>query len=95
MHSKLKVIHSLYTLKVKLSTVNFDLHTGYPQFINSLYSITLSGWLIELIAVYTVESIVNSEAPIYTVYTESHSAVTVYTVPGPHCMRCDYVRKCE
>ena len=62
-HLKSKVIHSL-------STVNLDLHTGYPHFINSLYSILLSGWLI-------LDSIVYPEAPIYTVYTEYSSDLTV------------------
>ena len=58
-HLKIKVIHNI-------STVYADLHTGYPQFINSLYSITLSGWLI-------LDSIVYPESPIYTVYTEYSS----------------------
>ena len=69
-HLKSKVIHNL-------STVNLDLHRSYPQFINSLYSIILIGWLIELIAVYTVESIVYPKAPIYTVYIEYSSDPTV------------------
>ena len=62
-HLKIKVIHNL-------STVYADLHTGYPQFIHSLYSILLIGWLI-------LDSIVYPEAPIYTVYIEYSSDPTV------------------
>ena len=45
-HSKLKVIHSLYTLKVKL-------HTGYPQVVLSYPHVIQSSIVDTVIPLYT------------------------------------------